>query len=181
MARSLTKTSQSRSLVRHRLVLVLGALASLGLLTILTRRKATPPSTSSANSSSQSSSSISSSVWHDHDTIGRLTKRAYHTIVPTFVSHLSQFNAPKPFNQVYIVSGWIDTRPLIVGKSPELVLIATAPSKGFFDRETNQFPENPLSCFVSIRRFATGETTNFVRRSILQPQDAPDGHVSRSH
>lgn len=171
------RSSWPAQLGRHRrTAFTLIAIACVALITILNR----------GSSHSQypfliNSRSADVPVWHEHQTIARLTRPPSTNLAPTFLRHLSLFELKPPFHLVHLVSAWLDPRPLLTDSPPEVVLIASMQGKPFFKRDLNQFDDNPLHCYFSIKPKGGGETIHFTRQSHVQPQDSPDAHVSSSH
>lgn len=117
-------------------------------------------------------------AWWDLRAIAAQTRPTSQTIVPVQLRHFNNGSAPAPFIELYAVSAWLDTRPVVVGMPPQVAILATMPGAGYMSYPSGQFPSNPVQCFVVVRERGTwgrrGKTTHFVGQTTLNA--LPDPH-----
>ena len=150
----------------------------LGIIAIALYSTRYPSSTRTAWTTS--SRSGRDPVWHDHSAIAALAQPHSTQVAPLYLAHLAQYEVAPPFNLIYLVSAWLDPRPVIVHSVPEVALVATTKARPFFKYGINNYEDNPLHCFFSIKPKGSSQTIYFTRQSSVQPQDSPDAHVSHS-
>ncbi|KAM0746873.1 hypothetical protein T439DRAFT_110895 [Meredithblackwellia eburnea MCA 4105] len=112
------------------------------------------PSLPSQLSRTPSSKANPSLHWHDFSRIRAATRSSSsaNVVAPVYLRHLEQYRAPPPFRTIYIVSSWLDTRPILADRPPVLTLVAAMQGAPFINVQNgSRFSSNPMECFVSMR------------------------------
>lgn len=118
--------------------------------------------------------STKSLPWHDLGAIRTNARPASQVVAPVLLRHLEEAGAPAPFATIYAVSAWLDTRPLVVGLAPQVAVIATMQGAGFMAYPSGAFPEDPVQCFVVVKRKGERKAIHFVGQTTLNA--LPDPH-----
>jgi hypothetical protein len=152
------------------------AVAFVILLGVLAHSGATPTHLSSSLPARRQSFTFpswssrvkqSSLEWYDFDRISSATRPPSNTIAPLHLRHLEQFRAPDPFRHVHVVSAWLDTRPLLAKRTPEIVIVASMQGQPFMVVPASTFPTNPIQCYMVFRHRSTGVEEVMVTPSIV--------------
>jgi hypothetical protein len=112
--------------------------------------------------------------WHDLSAIRARTRPASQTVAPLHLHHFNTDTAPDPFQTIYAVSAWLDTRPVVVGMAPQVAVIATMKGAGFMSFPSGEFPEDPVQCFVVVKHKGKRRAVHFVGQTTLNA--LPDPH-----
>ncbi|KAL8287360.1 hypothetical protein RQP46_003812 [Phenoliferia psychrophenolica] len=92
-------------------------------------------------------------VWYNYAAIKAVTLPASNAIAPLLLRHLAELHAPPPYESVYIISAWLDTRPILVDHPPEIALVAQMQGEPFIQPfPGSAYPDCPLQCFVVMRK-----------------------------
>ena len=159
------------------------AVLTIALLTVTTPRLVKPPPlhrlTSHLSHLSRQNpiSAYKLPKWDDHARIRASvdTREARQQAFPTVLDHLANANAPSPFRAVSIVSGWLDRRPELVGRAPEVVVVGTMEGRPWL-----RMPEavyelddgtEALECWVSLERQGRNAQSFKASLTMIGPRD----------
>ncbi|KAI5477834.1 hypothetical protein MNV49_005918 [Pseudohyphozyma bogoriensis] len=116
-------------------------------------------------------------LWHDFGAIKARTRPVSSQVLATFgLAHLlADKTLPDSlFEDIWLTSAFLDTRPLVVGATPEVALIGAARSE--LGREGWSYEarsDTPLECHIAVRT-RRGDDRFIVTPSLLTPM--PDSH-----
>ncbi len=115
--------------------------------------------------------------WDDHSRIrfSAEEREAGQQAFPTLLNHLTVANAPSPFKAVSIVSGWLDRRPELVGRAPEVVMVGTMEGRPWLKMpeavyELDEGVEE-LECWVTVERVGRKPKSFKGKATMVGPRD----------
>ncbi|KAK4052949.1 hypothetical protein OIO90_004073 [Microbotryomycetes sp. JL221] len=116
--------------------------------------------------------------WHDFNRIKQRTPRYNGVTKQLKLTQLD--NVKEPFNEVYVTSAWIDTRPLVVPhilaqpRLPQLTFVSSIKGAKHMSMPDGLFNDNILKCYVVMRHRQTRDETILIEQAQLQ--GLPDPH-----
>ncbi|SGY49733.1 BQ5605_C001g00810 [Microbotryum silenes-dioicae] len=90
-------------------------------------------------------------AWADYDAISSFTLPLSNTIVPVTMHHFDVAHLRAPYDQVYLVSAFVDPRPLVVPNARREIIIHAVLTGITLVKETH-YPDNVIECSVLIRQ-----------------------------
>lgn len=88
-------------------------------------------------------------------------------IAPLHLYHLDHFRAPAPFNYIHAVSSWLDSRPLLAERPPDVTVLATMQGQPYMTVPESTFHSNPVHCYLVLKHRSTGVEEVMVTPSVL--------------
>lgn len=144
------------------------ALSAVALLLYIL---SSPPSVALAHPralfSRPSSSGSSPLTWYDYERITSKARTDKQVIAPLHLHHLDEFRAPAPFNYIHAVSAWLDSRPLLAARAPDVTILATMQGQPYMTVPESTFSSNPVHCYLVVKHRESGIEEVMVTPSVL--------------
>ncbi|SCZ99507.1 BZ3500_MvSof-1268-A1-R1_Chr3-1g06046 [Microbotryum saponariae] len=113
--------------------------------------------------------------WADYDAISSSTFPLSNTIVPVIMHHFDVAHLEAPYDQVYIVSAFVDPRPLVVPNARREILMH-AVLNGISWSNEGRYPDDVIECSVLIR-----QPDGTVIATTGRAKSSPAYHYRRGH
>lgn len=90
-------------------------------------------------------------------------------VAPLHLRHLEHIDNDilGPLDEVYAVSAWLDTRPLLAHRQPELSLVAVMRGEPYIITADESAPRSPLYCHIRAKNRLSGTASSLTAPSRL--------------